>query len=536
MTTRPTFGDFAAAASQQIRQATGPPGSRSTPVSDADDVARSLGHLVTVMARYAADIGAATRSQRPAGRSQAGPWERAGRGASETLRHAATILQPDPAPAATGPRWPGRARQQDPAARRLDAAATALTTGRDLLHTHLALQPGGELRARSEWAPVILSAPVTRALLHELASWAHQLAPLGSQRALARAPAHGTPQARRKLAAASQWLWVLYWSVQAADEHDPLPAGHIDLLHAIPASALTPRHLPDGTEPITRLCQGTITTAERVRHHARAAIPRASWSPALTLESLRETADYATVVSHNCQLLLTTLATDARQHRAPCLTTPLADAAEAAGEARQAWIRAALAWNSLLTDTRGTRSRTARETAGLALWTGRLAYASPTWNPTAGPAHPPRPATNLAPRRADMPAVIAAVHHAQDTLTQLADADHHQLRTASLTGRLLLPAPALPEFFDTPYIYGPAHAASAEPLLTAYYDARTASARATARHEPGPGRPGTTPRDLTRSAGTAEIISHMLASGDPRALALLHPPEPAHSREAEIEH
>src|ERR1022692_1512822 len=220
-----------------------------------------------------------------------------------------------------------------------------------------------------------------------------------------------------------------------------------------------------------------------------------------------------------------------------------------------------------------------------------------------------------------MPAVIAAVHHAQDTLTQLADADHHQLRTASMNGRLLLPAPALPDFFDTPYIYGPAPAASAEPLLTAYHDARTASARATARtaiiaealqapsrtltaapaatqpasadpsaprrHAPEPAerppppghpglverilhdlkitapdklqraaaidhaaeqliletacepdhdRPATTPRDLTRSAGIAEIISHMLASGDPRALALLHPPEPAQPAQAEIEH
>jgi hypothetical protein len=622
VTTRPVFGDFAAAASTHLSRAARPPGTGTTPavaaVGNADDIARSLSRLLTVMTRYAADIEAATSRPRPE-RGKAGPWERAAVRAAEALRNAAEHLPPESAPAARA-RPPGRARQPDPAARRLDAAATALTVGRDLLQTHLATRPGGAPRDRSEWAPVILSPPVTRALLHEVGSWAGQLAPLGSQRALARAPAYGTPNARRQLAAASQWLWDLYWAVQSADEHDPLPTEHIDLLHAIPASALTPRHLPDGTEPVTRLCHGTITTAERVRHHARAAIPRASWSPALTMESVRGTADLATVISHNCQLLLATLVTSAEQHRAPSLAAQLAEAADAAGHARHAWLQAARAWDTLITDTRGTISRTARETADLALWTGRLAYASPAWTPGLGPGHAARPADQLISRPADLPTVVAAVHHAQDTLTQLAEADHSQLRTASVTGRLLLPAPALPEFFDSPYIFGPAPASSTEPLLAAYRDARTASARAfgrtgavaeavrapsqvltTARaathastsdppapkhratepsrprpaanmpglverilhdlgittpdvlqrataidhateqllletaHEPGPTRPGAYRIDLSRSASTAEIITHMLASGDPRAAVLLRAPEPRRSAQAEIE-
>jgi len=621
MTTRPVFGGFAAAASQHLRKAAGPPGMRATPdgacASNADDVACSLRRLLTVMSRFAADIKAASGRQPSAGRGQPGPWEHASSRASETLRYAAALLQPILAQ----PRQPGRARQPDPVARRLDAAATALTAGREVLHTHLASYPGGELRARSEWAPVVLSAPVTRALLYELGAWAHQIAPLGSERAFARAPARGTPDARRRLSAACQRLWELDLAVQAADEHDPVPDQDLKLLHGIPASVLVPRHLPEGAEPVTRLCQGTIDTAERVRRHAWAAVPRASWSPALTMESLRESATYAIVISHNCQILLSALATSPQPRRAADLSAPLAEAADAAGDARQAWLQAVRAWHGLLTDTGGTISRAAKEAADLALWTGRLAYATPGWTPGAGPAHLPRPARDLAPRPADLQQVIAAVHHAQDTMTQLADTDHDQIRTASATGRLLMPVHTLPESFDIPYLYSPVPAASAEPLLAAYRDAHAASAQACARtatiaeaigapsqilttaraatqasadslaapsrrapepaarprpamnlpgpvehilhdlgvtapetlqraatldhateqlilqaaHEQSMRDPAAAPPDLSRSASTAEIISHLLASGDPRATALLHQPEPRPSAQAEIE-
>jgi hypothetical protein len=41
--------------------------------------------------------------------------------------------------------------------------------------------------------------------------------------------------------------------------------------------------------------------------------------------------------------------------------------------------------------------------------------------------------------------------------------------------------------------------------------------------------------DLSMSVGTAELINHMLASGNSRAAALLGPPLPNPAREAEIE-
>jgi len=56
-----------------------------------------------------------------------------------------------------------------------------------------------------------------------------------------------------------------------------------------------------------------------------------------------------------------------------------------------------------------------------------------------------------------------------------------------------------------------------------------------AAHEQSMRDPAAAPPDLSRSASTAEIISHLLASGDPRATALLHQPEPRPSAQAEIE-
>ena len=149
------------------------------------------------------------------------------------------------------------------------------------------------------------------------------------------------------------------------------------------------------------------------------------------MESLRETALYATVTSHNCQVLLRTLADRAAQQRQPRLHAQLAEAAAAAGQARSTWLHATRAWDTIITDTRRTLSPAATDMADLALWTGRLAYADPAWTPDIGPAHATRAPGQLAPREEDLTAVVTAVHHACETLTQLAEADHSQLTTAS---------------------------------------------------------------------------------------------------------
>ena len=397
-----------------------------------------------------------------------------------------------------------------------------------------------------------------------------------------------------------------------------MPAGDLRLLHAIPVNALARRHVPAGAESIADLCQGAIDSAERVRHHARSAVSRASWSPSMTRESLRQTAAYSTVISHNCHLLLRALADRAAYYGSAGVSSQLLESAGAAGNARHAWLQTAGAWHQITTDTRRAIAPAAAETADLALWTGRLAYAYPSWTPALGPSHATRPPENLAPEPGDLPGVVAAVHHACETLNQLAAADHSQIITAGRAGRLLVPTRSIP---DIPYPFGPATGAHLEPLLSAYRDAEATSVQATtdiaaiatavrapsqilttaravvqasrdgapagqrqhpaeppaprrsSPETPGPVErilsdlgvtapatlqraaavdqageqlileaaqtPGTglspASRDLSRSAGTAEVINHMLTSGDPRLAAIWRSSQAVRTAQAEIE-
>src|ERR1700735_2692041 len=73
-----------------------------------------------------------------------------------------------------------------------------------------------------------------------------------------------------------------------------------------------------------------------------------------------------------------------------------------------------------------------------------------------------------------------AVHQATETLTQIACADHGQIRAAAQAGRLLVPTRSLPDHFDIPHPFAPAPRDRVDALLNAYHHARTASAPATA--------------------------------------------------------
>ena len=461
MTARPTFGDFADAARAQLHHAPGspdlaarlPPTARTGPVQE---FSASMYRAVTVMARYSADIASILAST--ACRQTAVPtiWPRASIQVCEAIQNASAFLQPVPS---TGPT--GSQPAAHPDARRLDAVAAVLTAGRDLLHTHVSARPDGSQVDRSEWAPVVTSAPVARALLLELGLWARRIAEHGARIALpGPAAGRGTGQERYRLNGACQWLWILDSAVQAAQRHQPVSATEIWLLHAIPPNSLAPRCVPGGSETVTSLCQGTTSTAERIRHAATITIPDPAWSPALTAESLSHAAACSTVISHNCEILLRTLATSAGQQGSDALADRLLESAEAAGQARTAWLHAARAWYRITTDTRGTIAPAAAETADLALWTGRLAYADPSWNPAIGPSHATRTPQELAPEPGDLASVVAAVHQATETLTQIAGADHSQIRAAADAGRLLVPTRSLPDRFDIPHPFARRHAAA----------------------------------------------------------------------------
>ena len=156
------------------------------------------------------------------------------------------------------------------------------------------------------------------------------------------------------------------------------------------------------------------------------------------------------------------------------------ESADAAGNARDAWLHAARAWSLITTDTRGALSPAAAETADLALWTGRLAYADPRWTLARGPSQAVRPPEALAHKPGDLSGVIAAAHHACETLTQIAAADEEQIRAAAGARRLLVPTRSLPEKSDVPHPFALAPRGRVDQVLLSYRDARTASARATA--------------------------------------------------------
>ena len=327
---------------------------------------------------------------------------------------------------------------------------------------------------------MITSPAATRALLMEIAAIARTIAPQVADLALS-APASGpgTGQAQRRLTAACQSLWALNSAVQTAHRQTPAsPAGR-ELLCAIPVNSLPPRRLPDGTESVAALCDGAVTTAERVRQLAWGQAARAAWSPEVSVASLHQVAAASTVTSHNCHVVLQTLTTGTAGRGSDRLQADLAEAAEAANHAQQAWRRVAGALDQVVTDGRGHLSPVAVETRDLAIWTGRLAYAEPEQAPSSGPRREIRPPESLMPAPQQVPLVVAAVHHACHTLTRLAWAQEGVIRTAAQAGRILVPARSLPDDLDIPHPYTQAPREHIDRLLSGYRIAGHASNRAT---------------------------------------------------------
>jgi len=484
VTSRATFGDFMRAAGRHLERPAGPavavakrrlPAARAKEIAEASD---ALLRVVTVMTRYTADIGAAFAEVEAHNRHRLNPWARACAEVHDALGNAAAFLRPEGA----GRHESHRVPPDSPLAHRLDAVAESLAAGRDLLHTHFAPGPGAARLDHSDWSPVITSVPVTRALLAEIGSLARRIAPEGTELALSRAPLQrGAGEARRRLNAACQWLWVTDAAVQAGQCYDPVAADARRLLHAVPVNICPPRRLPRAGESVTALANGIIDGAERLRHSSRLPAAHAAWSPAMTSESSRQTATAGMLTSHHCQILLRSLAACAAPPGSADATARLLESADAAGRARADWLAAAHAWDNITTDTRGYISQAASDAHDLALWTGRLAYADPAWTPVSGPSCPVRPSEDLAARPGDIPLVVAAIHHACESLTRLAHGSHDQIQTASQAGRLLVPTRSLPESVDIPRPFGPAPRERTASLLAVHREAGTASAHATGK-------------------------------------------------------
>jgi hypothetical protein len=407
-------------------------------------------------------------------RSAETAWALAASQAQEALINAARLLPPQ-----QGSGRPASSPASE-LGRRLEATSVWLTAGRDLLQTHLTVAPDGTRQQRSEWAAVITSPAAARALLLETAVLARKIAPQVADLALsASASGPGTGQAPRRLTAACQSLWAVNSAIQTAHRQRPVSSADRELLCAIPVNSLPPRRLPEGTESVAALCDGAITTAERVRQLAWGQAARAAWSPEVSTASLHQVAAASTVISHNCRIVIQTLTTGIAGRSSDWLQAGLAEAAEAANHARQAWRRVAGVLDQVATDGRGHLSPVAMETRDLATWTGRLAYAEPGWTPSSGPRGEIRPPGSLMPALPQVPLVVAAVHHACHTLTRLAWAQEGVVRTAAQAGRILVPTRSLPDDLDISHPYTRAPREHIDRLLSGYRIAGHVSNRAT---------------------------------------------------------
>ena len=394
MTSQATFGDFIRAVDEQLAGAharhdtlMGPTASSCEP-PEVRDVMAALQRVVAIMTRYARQV---TGAQVPAhDRPMLDPWGRASVDAREALENANALLRD----AAPGSEWSAGESTGSPLAERLRSTALLLTTGHDLLGTHVATGPDGTQRGRSDWATVIRSVPVSRAVLSEIGSLAGLAASQTTRIALTRGLGqHDAEEARRNLNTACQWLWVANASVQYANLTDPVPDGARDLLHAIPVNAREPRSAPRGGESIRDLCDGAILSAERIRHATRTLARDAAWAPTTSGTSLRHAAGASTATSYHCEILLRTLADHRDLKRLRARRNELLAAADALLGSRAAWLRSAHVWDQLTIDSPKVLSQAAAESSDMALWTGRLAFADPGWTLARGPS-----ATSARPR------------------------------------------------------------------------------------------------------------------------------------------
>jgi hypothetical protein len=457
----PVFGEFLHPATRHITAAVSSPA--DFPDETRGAVIRELARLVTTLARYLGDLPLPDEFD-PALNQALKPEARAAGEARQALQWAAASLLPEPAVTAGRPD-----ADHHPVVRHLSAAADLLAAGRDLLHTHFNGPPGAQT-ARSDWAAVILSWPVTSALISEVAACARRLAPWAAQLPVTGSDDSGGSAAAAGLRTGSRWLWRAGAAVYGAQEGPP-SAEAMELLAAVPLNvppAAQPRSQP---ELVPQLCDGITVTAERLRHATRAFAATARWAPGATSVSWRRDALASAITTHSSVFILRMLAQRARQLGLDAaIQVQLRAAAMAINGVWPAWYKVVRQWDIITTGRHppGSLTPVAAELGELALRTGRLARRDPHWTPARTGLGVIRDPATLSPTSGDILAVIAAVHHAADAIAGIAAEDWQAVRQAAADGRLYIPVGLLPARDQIPYQYAPIGWPRARRLLATY--------------------------------------------------------------------
>ena len=462
----PVFGDFLAQAHGHVAAAVSIP--QELPDTAKSGAIRELDHLVTTLARYLADIPLPGEFHPGTAGGGSAHGTRVVLDARIALRRSAQVLH-----SAAAPLNETRAGHTHPAAWHLARAAGQLAAGRDLLHTHFASDPSTGTRARaSSWANVIRSQPVTDALLSEVGSLAAELAPWMMRLSLESPPDSVMPAtAGLALHDASRWVWTAALKLETRSRQQP-PAGDGRLLLAAIPANLPPAYRPvAGTETMPDLCAGVLTTAARLQYAAAAFARTARWSAQATSMSWRRDALACAITADSSEVILRGLAQRAAAlNLGPATQAHLDNSARALKLACTAWRAITGEWGLLSTGiTRGAGvSPVAAEIDDLVLRIGRLAYANPGWTPACSHTSLARDPAALAPGAGDLLTVLTSVHHAADTLTQVAAADAQCVRRAAADHRLYIATRLLPAGCDIPRPYAPAPSSRVTALLDGY--------------------------------------------------------------------
>ena len=225
------------------------------------------------------------------------------------------------------------------------------------------------------------------------------------------------------------------------------------MLAAIPANLPPAYHPLTGETTVPGLCEGVITTAARLQYGAAAFARTARWSAQATSTSWRHDALASAITADSSEVIVRGLA-----QRVTSLGLRPAHPGVTRYSAR-ALILACTAWRAFTGEwdllSTGIRRRAgispvAAEIDDLVLRIGQLAYRNPGWTPACGDARLARNPGDLAPDADTLPAVLAAVHHATDTLTHIAVTDQRCVRQAAGDHRLYIPTRLLPDDYDIP--------------------------------------------------------------------------------------
>lgn len=473
MMATPVFGEFTRPAAVHLTAAVAFP--TSLPDESRDAVTSQLGRLITTLARYLEDLPLPDQFD-PALNQAVKQEAQAAAEARQALRWAAESLLPAPTAAPAT-----REEDSHPAAGHLAAAADLLAAGRDLLHTHFA-GPLSAQTARSYYAPVILSWPVTSAVVTQVAAFARQLAPWATEVSGPYQPDQPGSAVSTGLHIASRWLQAAATATHRAWPYAP-PAEARDMLAAIPLN-VPPTAIPPGPpESVPQLCEGITVTAQRLQHAAHAFAGSARWAPEATSVSWRRDALGCATTTHSSTFILRLLTQRATQLGLDAaIQHDLRAATVAMDRAWRVWYKAVRHWDTLTTGQHppGAVTPVAAEVGDLALRTGRLARRDPHWTPVRTGLGLIRDPATLAADSAEFALVIAAVHHAADAITRVGGEDRQAIHQAAVDGRLYVPARLVPAVKRPLFEYVPAPWLRAERLLRTYRAAINATAAATA--------------------------------------------------------